>query len=116
MVDEVKGERNDTIIALAKQGKSNAEIAKAVGTSRGAVSGVVFRSGARLAPVRPTRDWSKVRMLLDRCRFPLWPDEGLPDHHYCGEKALAGKSYCEKHHDITHRDAPPATGGAFVFR
>lgn len=103
---------------LAREGRSNREIAAATGLSRGKVAGLIHRAGI-VVPDRVARRWlgvvapppapPVVRVLAPgTCRFPLWGDERPAIHVYCGKKVIAaGKPYCAAHHALTHRVVGP---------
>ncbi len=88
---------------------STARIATALGCTKNAVIGQIHRSN-KLMPRRETVVAPPVRPSPFNALGPAeccWPhgDPGTPGFHFCGVAAIAGKPYCQAHHDVAHLKA-----------
>jgi GcrA cell cycle regulator len=104
---------------LLSQHKTVAEIAAIMDVTPGAASGMVFRYRQRqrqtaIAEAPALRVVEAVPPPPVLAQLPpepvarvgratcCWPtgDVGAPDFRFCGDLALLGKSYCQRHHEM----------------
>lgn len=91
-------ENDAALEAMLDAGKTFAEIATALGVTKNAVAGRLYRLGLtrpRKTPPRPIAEFPP----LGRCVYPIG-DPGTPDFHFCGDRAESGGPYCQHHHAI----------------
>lgn len=123
-------ERDAELKRLRAEGVSVSKIGEALGVSRNAIAGRLFRLGLTepsknpiIPKPKPIRgrvahkerpDASSVRMAdltKSQCRWPLWnnKDGGGPDFWSCGHP-VAGGVYCAAHMAVAFRpaNAPPS--------
>lgn len=91
-------ERIEQLTRLWEEGVTTAEIGRRIGVSKNAVIGKVHRIG--LTPRVITEKPPPRRNVFDFagpvCMWPI----GHPsddDFHFCGERPMGGKPYCEHH-------------------
>ena len=111
--------RNDLIIALANAGKTNADIARTVNTTKGVVAGVIHRSWSKLTPAaqraRQERKPAGVARAIEQhqahltassaktCQWPIG-HPGQPGFRFCGAAdVVPGKPYCKEHCAVAYR-------------
>jgi hypothetical protein len=82
------------VIEMHARGIRNADIAKALGVTRNAVSGIVSRH-IRYMP-RPRRSIGIERESVTGCRW-IYGEIGKGEWHYCGKPTPSGKSWCDEH-------------------
>lgn len=128
--------RLEAIRELAAQDLSAGQIAERLGLTRGAVMGIVHRSGVKLANARVTPPTSPhftgpakpaqaadnadplprralQKQQRDGCRWPLWGDREPPTHEYCGGAiATPGRPYCAEHEARSRSSGPRRRGCA----
>ena len=94
---------------LWDQGLPTAQIGKLLGFTKNAVVGKVRRLdlAMRRAPAQPKREPNVVtldRLKANQCSWPEG-EPGKDDFRFCGNLALNGKPYCEKHCAVAY--VPP---------
>lgn len=91
---------NAALKAMLNAGKTLTEMAAALGVTRSAIAGRLYRIGLttpRKAP-RPIVEFPPP----GRCVFPFG-DPGKPDFSFCGEHAEPSGPYCYGHHRRCYR-------------
>ncbi len=124
-------ERVDAVTRLWNEGLTTAEIGRLVGMSKNAVVGKAHRlrlpprpspikqrgRGIRSVPKAASPKPVKPRLVSHltvgnaACKWPFGhPDE--PGFHFCGERALLGKPYCQEHYERAYVPAKPRSDAA----
>jgi GcrA cell cycle regulator len=123
-------ERVAAVTRLWNEGLTTAEIGRMIGVSKNAVVGKAHRLQlpARPSPikrgksVRPKHTVAVPRPAKPRpvqqftvgnaaCKWPIGhPDE--PGFHFCGERALVSKPYCQNHYEKAYIPAKPRSDAA----
>lgn len=91
------------LIALWNEGLTTSEIGSRMGITKNAVVGKVHRLGLpkRGSPIKPKpeKKTNVVSMAQLRPGMCVWPtgDPATEDFHFCGDKVLEGRPYCETH-------------------
>ena len=120
-------DRNNRIYSLWHRGCSLKEISNLVGTTRNAVSGIIWRAGLRRGNARTNKMEVKSKEIASKTptievvvdAAPPVEIDDLKDHHcrwivgkgslglatYCGKKKFAG-SYCMEHYKRAHHVSP----------
>lgn len=113
-------ERISALCRLWSDGLSAAEIGRRLEVSKNAVIGKAHRLGlpGRPSPIKRNKSTTtKVRaesagpatQQRSQARTCCWPfgDPEDPDFHFCGNKAMKNKPYCEEHYKIAYIQARP---------
>jgi GcrA cell cycle regulator len=101
-------ERIEILTQLWNEGIATSEIGRRLDVTKNAVVGKVHRLGLpkRQSPIqrKPAKKKKAPEpeiITMDKLRPGMcaWPigDPGMPGFHFCGDKAVEGKPYCEKH-------------------
>ena len=123
-------ERVDAVTRLWNEGLTTTEIGRLVGMSKNAVVGKAHR--LRLPPrPSPIRQGQRTRSAPKpaapksakprpaphpavgnaACKWPIGhPDQ--PGFHFCGERGLLGKPYCQEHYERAYVPARPRSNAA----
>ena len=94
----------DRIISLKETGRTNADVARELGVSKGVVAGMLYRWAPQLQLVRlPAEPPPKNHDTIpdaNGCHFIFGVT--LETYRYCGDAAVAGKPYCATHCAIVY--------------
>jgi len=96
-------ERIEQLTQLWEEGVTTAEIGRRIGVSKNAVIGKVHRIGLtpRVITEKPAPRRNVFEFTGPAC---MWPS-GHPsddDFHFCGDRPMAGKPYCEHHSALAY--------------
>lgn len=98
-------ERVTTLKGMWLSGYTARQIAERLGgVTRNAVIGKAHRLGlsTRPSPIRRHEPVSMPRVVERTCQWPIG-HPGSPEFHFCGEEAVSGKPYCDKHCGVAYR-------------
>lgn len=102
MSEEWTPKRVSALIALWNEGLSTSEIGNRLNVTKNAVVGKVHRLGLpkRGSPIKQKPKPAEIIDLASlRPGMCSWPEgePGTDEFHFCGEKTVDGKPYCQEH-------------------
>lgn len=98
-------ERVEILKGLWKNGYTARQIADRLGgVTRNAVIGKAHRMGlsSRPQPIKREEPLLDLNRVERTCQWPMG-HPGQPEFQFCGEAAVPGKPYCQKHCAVAYR-------------
>jgi GcrA cell cycle regulator len=96
-------ERIAELTRLWEEGITTAEIGRRIGVSKNAVIGKVHRIGLtpRVITEKPAPRRNVFEFAGPACMWPIG-HPGEDEFHFCGERPMGGKPYCEHHSALAY--------------